>query len=492
MSLIRVENLTFAYEGAYDNIFENASFTIDTDWKLGLVGRNGRGKTTFLRLLMGEYKYSGRIVTDARFEYFPFEVADTQSLTAHVIGSVCPGAADWQIRRELSLLSVSEDVLYRPFCTLSHGERAKALLASLFLRESCFLLIDEPTNHLDMRARRIVGEYLSAKRGFILVSHDRAFLDSCVDHILSINRADIEVQKGNFSSWWDNRLMRESFALRQNEKLRRDIERLNETAKRTSDWSDRVEKTKHGTRNSGVKADKGYIGHKAAKMMKRAKAIEARRQSALKQKEGLLQNVESVEKLKIAQMELHTDRFAELRDISIRYGDKVACERVSFEIGRGDRVALCGGNGSGKTSILRLLRGEELDYTGTLYRASRLAISYVPQDTSFLRGSLTDFARECGVDETLFLTILRKLDFPRIQFEKDLADFSGGQKKKVLIARSLCEQAHIAVWDEPLNFVDVFSRIQIEELLLEYAPTMLFVEHDSAFCEHIATKIIEL
>ncbi|NLG37642.1 MAG: ABC-F type ribosomal protection protein [Clostridiales bacterium] len=492
MSLIRVENLTFAYEGAYDNIFENASFTIDTDWKLGLVGRNGRGKTTFLRLLMGEHKYSGRIVTDARFEYFPFEVADTQSLTAHVIGSVCPGAADWQIRRELSLLSVSEDVLYRPFCTLSHGERAKALLASLFLRESCFLLIDEPTNHLDMRARRIVGEYLSAKRGFILVSHDRAFLDSCVDHILSINRADIEVQKGNFSSWWDNRLMRESFALRQNEKLRRDIERLNETAKRTSDWSDRVEKTKHGTRNSGVKADKGYIGHKAAKMMKRAKAIEARRQSALKQKEGLLQNVESVEKLKIAQMELHTDRFAELRDISIRYGDKVACERVSFEIGRGDRVALCGGNGSGKTSILRLLRGEELDYTGTLYRASRLAISYVPQDTSFLRGSLTDFARECGVDETLFLTILRKLDFPRIQFEKDLADFSGGQKKKVLIARSLCEQAHIAVWDEPLNFVDVFSRIQIEELLLEYAPTMLFVEHDSAFCEHIATKIIEL
>ena len=199
-----------------------------------------------------------------------------------------------------------------------------------------------------------------------------------------------------------------------------------------------------------------------------------------------------MEKLKIAQMELHTDRFAELRDISIRYGDKVACERVSFEIGRGDRVALCGGNGSGKTSILRLLRGEELDYTGTLYRASRLAISYVPQDTSFLRGSLTDFARECGVDETLFLTILRKLDFPRIQFEKDLADFSGGQKKKVLIARSLCEQAHIAVWDEPLNFVDVFSRIQIEELLLEYAPTMLFVEHDSAFCEHIATKIIEL
>ncbi len=97
-----------------------------------------------------------------------------------------------------------------------------------------------------------------------------------------------------------------------------------------------------------------------------------------------------------------------------------------------------------------------------------------------------------GIDITLFKTILRKLDFDRVQFEKTMEDYSGGQKKKVLIAASLCEEAHLYVWDEPLNYVDVLSRIQVEELQLAYAPTMIFVEHDAAFCENTATDVVEL
>lgn len=106
--------------------------------------------------------------------------------------------------------------------------------------------------------------------------------------------------------------------------------------------------------------------------------------------------------------------------------------------------------------------------------------------------SLTDYAIVNGIDESLFKAILRKLDLSRVQLEKDMRDFSGGQKKKVLIAKSLCEKAHLLVWDEPLNFIDVISRIQIEELLFEYEPTILFVEHDSVFCDKIATKKILL
>lgn len=123
---------------------------------------------------------------------------------------------------------------------------------------------------------------------------------------------------------------------------------------------------------------------------------------------------------------------------------------------------------------------------------SGLVLSYVPQDTAHLRGSLTDYARESDVDRTLLLAILRKLDFPREQFEKDMADWSAGQKKKALIARSLCQSAHLYLWDEPLNYIDVWSRMQIEELLLAYRPTMLLVEHDSAFQRKIATKTIRL
>ena len=168
------------------------------------------------------------------------------------------------------------------------------------------------------------------------------------------------------------------------------------------------------------------------------------------------------------------------------------CSGVCFQVEQGERIALCGPNGSGKSSILKLLCGQDIPHTGTLELASGLVISYVPQDASSLRGSLRDYAARCGIDETLFKTILRKLGFERVQFEKDMSDYSAGQKKKVLLARSMCQSAHLYIWDEPLNYVDVLSRIQIEELLTAFRPTLLFVEHDRMFCDKIATKLVEL
>ncbi|TCM96319.1 lincosamide and streptogramin A transport system ATP-binding/permease protein [Paenibacillus sp. BK033] len=492
MSLINVSNLTFAHEGSYDNIFENVSFQIDTSWKLGFTGRNGRGKTTFMNLLLGKYEYSGHISANVTFEYFPFRVEHPEYLTADVVEEIYPDYQQWELVRELTLLQVSDDVLYRPFNTLSNGEQTKVLLAALFLKEDSFLLIDEPTNHLDMNARKLVSQYLNSKSGFILVSHDRTFLDHCVDHILSINRTNIEIQKGNFSDWWENKERQDQYELAENDKLKKDIKRLSDAAKRTNNWSHEVEKTKNGTRNSGSKVDKGYIGHKAAKMMKRSKSMEQRQQTAIDEKSTLLKNIESSDSLKLEQLTYHKPQLAELERVSVYYGDKEVCTDVSFTIEQGDRIALSGRNGSGKSSLLKLIVGEDLTYTGTFRKGSNLKISYVSQDTSHLRGNLTDYAREHGIDESLFKAILRKLDFSRIQFEKDISAFSGGQKKKVLIAKSLSEKAHLHVWDEPLNFIDVISRMQIEELLLEHAPTILFVEHDRAFCENIATKIVEL
>jgi lincosamide and streptogramin A transport system ATP-binding/permease protein len=415
-----------------------------------------------------------------------------QQNTIYLVENIHPEYLLWELMRELSLLQVSEDVLYRPFYTLSNGEQTKVMLATLFLKENSFLLIDEPTNHLDMNARRIVSDYLRSKDGFILVSHDRAFLDNCVDHILSINRTNIEVQKGDFSSWWHNKELQDNFELAENDKLRRDIKRLSAAAKQASDWSDKVEKTKFRTTNSGVKPDKGYIGHKAAKMMQRSKSYEKRQLATVEDKSKLLKNIENSEKLKISQLEFHADRLVELDNVSINYGDKIACQGVSFSIEQGDRLALSGINGSGKSSIIKLICGENLSYKGTFRKSSQLKISYVSQDTSYLMGNLTDYAKYNNIDESLFKAILRKLDFQRVQFEKDMVDFSGGQKKKVLIARSLCEKAHLYIWDEPLNFIDVISRMQIEELLLEYTPTILFVEHDIEFCRNIATKVVDL
>ena len=493
MSLITVSNLTFAYQGSYDNIFENVSFQLDTDWKLGFTGRNGRGKTTFLNLLRGKYPYQGSITSSVGFDYFPFAVPDLSALTADAAQQIEPSLALWQLRRELNLLEADADgLLYRPFETLSKGEQTKVLLALLFTRQNRYLLIDEPTNHLDLDARRAVGAYLARKPGFLLVSHDRAVLDACTDHTLSINRTNIEIQRGSYSVWEQNKRLRDAAEAAENDRLKRDISRLTEAARRTAAWASDVEKSKKGVRAAGLRPDRGHIGHMAAKMDRRTKAVADRRQKAVEEKSRLLRNVETAEDLKLRPLTHHASRLVEASKLSVCYSGCPVFQDVSFSIEPGERVCLAGRNGSGKSSILKLILGEPVPHTGALNLASGLVCSYVSQDTSFLQGSLSNIAQDAGIDETLFLAILRKLDFERVQFEKQAQTFSEGQKKKVLIARSLCQRAHLYVWDEPLNFVDVLSREQLERLLAACAPTMLFVEHDSRFAQAVATKFIEL
>ena len=486
MAMIRVENLTFSYPTSYDNIFENLSVQLDTDWKLGFVGRNGRGKTTFLRLLLGQYEYRGKILAPVPFDYFPYPVPDRSRQTDELLAGICPQAERWELLRELSCLEVGEEVLSRPFGTLSNGEQTKVLLAALFLNEGHFLLIDEPTNHLDMRARGMVSAYLGRKKGFILVSHDRCFLDGCVDHILSINRTGIELQSGNFSSWFANFERQQASELAQNERLKRTIDRMHQAARRTSDWSNRAEASKYG----GGPVDRGYIGHKSAKMMKRARSLEARQQRAIEEKSGLLRNLERAETLKLAPRRYFADTLATFSGVVPVFDGREVCQPVSFDIRNGERIALDGRNGSGKSSLLKLLLGQPVDHRGRLTVGSGLVLSYVPQDTAGLCGSLSDFAACRQIDESLLKAILRKMGFERVQFDKRMEDFSAGQKKKVLLAGSLCEQAHLYVWDEPLNYIDIYSRMQIEELIAQFSPTMIFVEHDLAFRQAIATRTV--
>ena len=493
MSLIHVEHLTFAYPGSYDNVFEDVSVQIDTDWKLGLLGRNGRGKTTFLRLLQGKYPYEGRISQPGPCAYFPPPVPDAGAVTLEVLCGLCPAAEEWELLRETGLLGVDAEALYRPFDTLSNGERTKCLLAALFCGEDRYLLIDEPTNHLDAAGRRAVASYLRQKKGFLLVSHDRDFLDGCVDHILALNRTGVEVQSGTFSSWWENKERRDAFAQAENEKLRGEIKRLEQSAEERKRKADAVERAKTGISSQGIVKHglRPYLGEKSRKGQQQRKNMDRRAERAIAEKSGLLRDLEKTEALKLHPLTAR-GRLWDLQKVCLCYGEKPVCGPLTCSLEPGERLAVHGGNGSGKSTLLKLLCGQGIDYTGTLTRLSGLAVSYVPQDTSHLRGSLRDYARESGVDETLLLAILRKLDFPRAQFEKDMADWSQGQKKKALIAKSLCESAHLYIWDEPLNYLDVWSRMQVEELLLNFQPTMVFVEHDGAFRRKVATWELEL
>jgi len=496
MPTITLSHLTFGYEGEED-LFADVSLQLETDWKLGLIGRNGRGKTTLLNILLASQEdhprleYYGTVNSPMPFEYFPYFIENKTASTYHTVTKIISDFDDWQLDRELSLLDVSLDVLSRPFETLSGGEQTKVLLAALFLKsESHFLLIDEPTNHLDTEGRKKIGEYLSRKQGFILVSHDRTLLDNCVDRTLSINRTGLELLQGNFSVWQQNQENREKFESATNKRLQKNIKQLQKAAKQTSDWSDKIEKRKYGQ----GPVDTGFIGAKSARMMQRSKNIAARKQQAADEKAELFQETEIDDPLTLHPLKFHSQRLFDVADLTLQYG-KPLFKPVSFSVNTGDRIALCGANGCGKSSLLKLMydnRQFAIPHTGRCIVPSSLKISYVPQDASFLSGVMRDFISARQLDESLFKAILHKFGFDKSRFNAELSECSPGQKKKVLLAASLCEEAHLYLWDEPLNYIDVLSRIQIEKALQESGATLIFVEHDAAFQESIATERLVL
>lgn len=539
MSQIQVTDLTYGYEGSFDTVFENVSFGIDTDWKLGLIGRNGKGKTTFLNLLRGKYKYEGNITSSAVFDYFPYQISEKQreNCASLFLEEVKPGCEEWRVIVELGKLHADAELLYRPFKSLSHGEQTKVLLAVLFSGENDFLLIDEPTNHLDMHARECVKEYLCGKKGFILISHDRDILDACIDHVLVLNRKTIEVQSGNFSSWWENKTRMDHFAMEENEKHLKEIASLKQAAARSRKWADKNEATKIGydpvKEHDRSGATRAYIGAKTKKMQSRVTQYERRMERKIQEKEGLLQDIEQPVSLKIMPLSYHKERLISCQELSVRYesaGEDVL-NNLTFELVQGERVFLHGENGCGKSTLIKTILqqvnmrqtgygSQDMQQTrenmqqisggqtniqrsgsshanllvtaGEICTASNLVVSYINQDTSFLRGDIRDFCRERNLEESLFFALLRQLDMERTQFEKRLEEFSEGQKKKVLIAASLMTPAHVYIWDEPLNYIDVFSRMQIEQLILRYQPTMILVDHDIRFQEKIATRVVEL
>ena len=508
MAQLRVTDLTFSYEGSSDTILENVSFNIDTSWKLGLIGRNGKGKTTLLNLLLGKYEYSGSILSNTAFDYFPYQVSEPDLLlpASELAERWKPDVESWQVLREMHEIRMDPECLYRPFGTLSHGERTRVMLAVLFAAENEFLLIDEPTNHLDTAARESVKEFLRSKKGFILVSHDRDLLDAVVDHVLVLNRKTVEVQAGNFTSWWENKERSDAFAVSENERHLKEIRKLKAAADRSSRWADKSENTKIGfdpiKENDRSIATRSYIGAKTKKMQARVKSYEKRVDREIQEKEGLLQDIEKAVDLKLNPLQFHKDLLVNANELSLSYeGGPPLFKDLRFQIRRGDRVILAGENGCGKSSIIKAIwqKAEKEDLhrdgpvvKGTLEAASGMIISRINQDTSFLKGSLREFCRTGNLDETLFLAVLRQLDFEREQFVKNMEDYSEGQKKKVLVAASLITPAHLYIWDEPLNYIDVFSRMQIEKLILTYRPTMLLVEHDVRFQEKVGTKIIRI
>ncbi|WP_276804838.1 ribosomal protection-like ABC-F family protein [Lactobacillus hominis] len=500
MSIIKITNLSFHYDDSSENIFDNLNLNLDSSWKLGLTGRNGRGKTTFLNLLRNKLYGLGQIQTKLTFSYFPVEIENPENITLFELQEKT-NFEQWELERELNLMGCDTNLLWQPFNTLSGGEQTKVLLALSFTDKNYFPLIDEPTNHLDENSRKQVANYLKQhEHGYIVVSHDRDFLNQVTDHILAIENKEIHLYQGDFSSYEDTKSKRDDFNRQKNEKLKGEVKALNKKSVQFHNWSDSIEASKHIGRktkhilNRRTRLNTGAIGHASAKMMKKALVQEKRMDKAIEDKKGLMTNIEDVPELTMNFTPNYHNTLLEIQHLDLKIQDKQLFEDLNLAVRNSGIVSLEGANGCGKSTLLKVILDQAKDATivGKIELANGLKISYLPQDFTEYTGSLKEFAQKQKLSYEDLLNNLKKMGFPRESFSTKIEEMSMGQQKRVAIAKSLIEPADLYLWDEPANYLDVFNQDQLIGLLKTVKPAMLLVEHDQYFIEQVAKKRIFL
>ena len=519
MATIVCRKVSFAYDGAARNIFEDLDLLVDTGWRTALTGRNGRGKTTLLRLIHGDLQPDkGGIERSIDTRRFPVAVTDP-AVSAFEAAKDAAGpfrrwegemsrlldagldestldrygalqsrfqevggySIDADLESELDALGIGPDLRARRFDSLSGGEQTRCLLAGLFARQAGFPLIDEPTNHLDRSARERLAGYLRGKPGFLLVSHDRAFLDACIDHLIALNRDTVETHRCSFSTWrsqFRDRLARQD---RENTGIRKEIGRLESTARQRRRWADKRNSEK------GARDDR-----RAARVVKRAIAAETRAGREIEARRQTLVDSERSYRLKLrTRLAPPSRRLAIAENLVLVRGQPLFAP-VSFQVRPGDRIAVVGPNGSGKTSLLELIAGEPHRHWGTFSCPTRLGIARVRQQPRWTAGLLAHHLADKCVDQTRFRQVMAALGVRGDTLDRPIESMSPGQQKQVELAGSFVASSDLLLWDEPLNYLDIDAREAIEDVVLRDAPTLVFVEHDAAFVDRVATQVVEL
>ncbi len=522
MHTITFNDISFQHTGSTELLFKNLSFMLHDEWKTAVVGRNGRGKSTLLQLMSGSLQpNTGTIDGTLRAVLFQEHHSANNQPALSVIKRQIAPFDEWErsmdallssgdegsllryqelfdvyslhrgftidalIRKECAELGISEQMLSQPFNILSGGEQTRANIAALFLQLDAFPLLDEPTNHLDINGRELLAQYLSGKKGFIVVSHDRNFLDACCDHVLAINKNDVRLFQGNYSRWREQLALEEESESSRKENLEKEISSLERAAQQRRVWSDRKEKEKNSA------ADSGFVSRKAAKLMKRALSIERRVEQRIESKRSLLKNRETVRPLTIHHSDNSSKIVLSLEDAGMQFGGTVLFKHCTLTVRRHERVAVIGPNGCGKSTLLRVVR-KELPLSCGHFRLAADSPVHAYQIPKWNSGLLRDILRSEGIDETQFRTVMGTFTISGEIFERPLETFSFGERKKIDLCRSFLAPNDFLVWDEPVNYIDIESKEQIEAVILAAQPTMLFTEHDRAFVETIATRIVDL
>ena len=508
---ISVSSLVKSFEIG-KNILDGLSFSVNSGERVGILGRNGCGKTTLFRILVGEIGYdegevmiapSKRLGLISQIPVYPSDwttedvlrdahkrlyalSAKIDALAAQMEHDDSPALLGEYDRlsedfRRLGGYSMGTDrnrvangldipaaMRAQLFSSLSGGEKTRVNLARLILEDTDILLLDEPTNHLDLHATEWLEDYLLHFKGTVLViSHDRWFLDKVVQRSIEINEGRAELYSGNYSFYVEERQRRFEEKLKKYERDQAKIEQLTRAAEQMHLWA--------------------FMG--ADKLHKRAFSMEKRIEKLSQSERPAEQKKLNV---KFRQREFEGDEVLVAEDVSKSFGERTLFSAIDLLVRGGERVALIGDNGTGKSTLVKLIMGEETPDTGYLYRGPAVRTAYLPQIVSFSdesRSALDTMLYDCRCQPQEARDRLAAFGFRGESVFTPVGTLSGGEKSRLRLCMLMGADINFLILDEPTNHLDIASREWMEDALSDYEQTLLFVSHDRYFIEKFATRI---
>lgn len=513
---IQVEGLVKSFEIG-KNILDGLTFQIDQGERVGLLGKNGAGKTTLFRILTGELDCDEGSVTIgagrrlgliSQIPVYPAgytveDVLRTAFARLHSLAEemerlterMAAGESDPAILRRYGALSerfetfggydvdvavnkvaaglsISAEMRTQQFDSLSGGEKTRVNLGRLILEDTDILLLDEPTNHLDLHATEWLEEYIRTFHGTVVaISHDRYFLDRAVTRIIEIADGKAEFYSGNYSFYAVEKERRFQERMKQYEKEQAKIEQLTEAAEKLHLWA--------------------FMGndalHKRAFSME--KRIERMRTTTKPTKQRKMD-------ARFASTEFHGDEVLALRNVAKSFGDKHLFQGVSLKVEGGERIALIGDNGTGKSTLIKMIIGELYPDDGRIKTGPAVRSAYLPQVIHFdhpdwnLVENMMDARRNLSAQSAR--NRLAAYDFRGEDVFKPVSVLSGGEQSRLRLCMLMDEEINFLILDEPTNHLDIDSREWVEEAVEAYDGTLLFVSHDRYFINRFATRIWEL
>ena len=508
---ISVSSLVKSFEIG-KNILDGLSFSVNSGERVGILGRNGCGKTTLFRILVGEIGYdegevmiapSKRLGLISQIPVYPADwttedvlrdahkrlyalSAKIDALAAQMEHDDSPAllgeydrlsedfrrlggySMDTDRNRVANGLDIPAAMRAQLFSSLSGGEKTRVNLARLILEDTDILLLDEPTNHLDLHATEWLEDYLLHFKGTVLViSHDRWFLDKVVQRSIEINEGRAELYSGNYSFYVEERQRRFEEKLKKYERDQAKIEQLTRAAEQMHLWA--------------------FMG--ADKLHKRAFSMEKRIEKLSQSERPAEQKKLNV---KFRQREFEGDEVLVAEDVSKSFGERTLFSAIDLLVRGGERVALIGDNGTGKSTLVKLIMGEETPDTGYLYRGPAVRTAYLPQIVSFSdesRSALDTMLYDCRCQPQEARDRLAAFGFRGESVFTPVGTLSGGEKSRLRLCMLMGADINFLILDEPTNHLDIASREWMEDALSDYEQTLLFVSHDRYFIEKFATRI---